>query len=63
MTTTYHKLEILQSLNRLDAVQSEQVLDYIRRLLHTPQTDLHRQHFRRKAMKEIGQALREASYT
>jgi hypothetical protein len=59
MTTKYQKLEILQFLNRLDAVQSEQVLDYIKRLLHNPQPDFHRQYVRRKAMKEIGQALRE----
>lgn len=59
MTTKDQKLEILQSLNRLDAAQSEQVLDYIKGLLHSPETDLRRQHIRRKAMKEIGQALRE----
>jgi hypothetical protein len=59
MTTSHNKLEILQSLNRLDAVQSEKVLDYIRGLLQHPQQDLHRHYFRRKAMKEIGQALSE----
>lgn len=60
MTTTYQKLEIVQSLNRLDAVQSEQVLDFIRGLLHNRSTDAnHHQYLRRKAMKEIGQALRE----
>jgi mRNA-degrading endonuclease RelE of RelBE toxin-antitoxin system len=59
MTTTYQKLEIQQFLNRLDAVQSEQVLDYIKGLLQNPQPDFHSQYVRRKAMKEIGQALRE----
>ncbi|HET9487285.1 MAG TPA: hypothetical protein VFO54_07625 [Chryseosolibacter sp.] len=59
MTTSHNKLEILQSLNSLDAVQSEKVLDYIRGLLQHPQQDFHRHYFRRKAMKEIGQALRE----
>lgn len=58
MTTMHQKLEIMQTLNRLDAVQSEKVLDYIKGLLYSPQSDLHRQHIRRKAMKEIGQALR-----
>jgi len=58
MTTIHQKLEILQTLNRLDAVQSEKVLDYIKGLLYSPQNDFHRQYVRRKAMKEIGQALR-----
>ena len=60
MTTTNQKLEILQSLNNLDAVQSEIVLKFIKGLI---QGDLHRtahQHLKRKAMREIGQALKQA---
>lgn len=60
MTTTYQKLEIVKTLHSLDAVQSEQVLDFIKGLLQNRSTDPHHhQYLRRKAMKEIGQALRE----
>lgn len=59
MTTTYQKLAIVQSLNSLDAVQSEKVLRFIQGLLQRPERDLRHQYLRSKAMKEIGQALRE----
>ncbi len=59
MTATYQKLEILQSLNNLDAVQSEKVLHFIKGLLQTPERDLRHHYMRSKAMKEIGQALQE----
>jgi len=61
MTTTYQKTEILRSLSDLDAAQSEKVLNYIRGLLIMEQTEsYHRNIKRRRAMKEIGQALGQA---
>ena len=62
MTTTNQKLEILRSLNNLDAVQSEKVLIFIKDLLHSEQNDLYHQYMKRKAMQEIGQALRQAPH-
>lgn len=59
MTITYQKLEILQSLNNLDAAQSEKVLNFIQGLVRAPENDQHQQYVRTRAMKEIGQALRE----
>lgn len=59
MTITYQKLEILQSLNNLDAAQSEKVLNFINGLLKAPEDNLHQRYVRTLAMEEIGQALRE----
>lgn len=59
MTTTHPKQEILQSLNNLDAAQSEKVLDFIRGLLKNSHNDLQQQTIKRQALREIGQALRE----
>ena len=59
MTTTHPKQEILQSLNNLDAAQSEKVLDFIKGLLKNSPSDLQHQTIKRKALREIGQALRE----
>jgi hypothetical protein len=59
MTTTHPKQEILQSLNNLDAAQSEKVLDFIKGLLKNSHSDLQHQTIKRKALREIGQALRE----
>lgn len=57
MTTTNQKQEILQSLSNLDATQSEKVLDYIRGLLNSPSSEVQYQLLKRRAMREIGQAL------
>jgi hypothetical protein len=52
------KLAILQSLDVMDQVQMENVLIYIRELLHKhgAMTD---KSFKKEAMKEIRQALRQ----
>ena len=62
MTTTNQKLEILQSLSNLDAVQSEIVLKFIKGLVQNDGRQIAHQHFKRKAMKEIGQALRHGEH-
>ncbi|MFM8913659.1 MAG: hypothetical protein ACKOE6_12210 [Flammeovirgaceae bacterium] len=50
------KLAILQSLDAMDKVQMEEVLVYIKSLLHqTEQTNIDK----KLAMKEIRQALRQ----
>jgi len=59
MTITYQKLQLLQSLNNLDAEQSEEVLNFIRALTGRTGNDLHQRRDRTRAMKEIGQALLE----
>jgi hypothetical protein len=59
MTITYQKLELLQTVQNLDAVQSEKVLDFIRGLAKTPENDRDQQRVKTRAMKEIGQALLE----
>ncbi|MGC1242787.1 MAG: hypothetical protein WA874_14445 [Chryseosolibacter sp.] len=59
MTTTHPKQEILQSLNNLDAAQSGQVLEFIKGLLNTNHRESRHQTIKRKALREIGQALRE----
>lgn len=63
MTTTNQKLEILQSLNQLDTVQSEIVLKFIKGLVHEKRSHPVRQYLKRRAMKEIGQALRQAEHS
>lgn len=59
MTTINQKQEIVQSLNSLDAVQSEKVLDYIKALLHSQAGEDNQQSLK-KAMKEINKALGQA---
>ena len=59
MTTTNQKQEILRSLQNLDAVQSEKVLEYIRELLKNDSGSAYHHYIKRKAMREIGQALRQ----
>ena len=51
------KLAILQSLDALDLTQMEEVLMYIRGILHHPEKD--QRSFKKEAMKEIRQALRK----
>jgi hypothetical protein len=63
MTATNQKQEIVQSLSRLDAFQAEKVLHFIKGLVHNETHDLYHQHMKRKAMNEIGHALRERSHS
>ena len=58
MTIDNQKQQILQSLKSLDALQSEQVLHYIKALLREQHHELRHENMKRKAMKEIGRALR-----
>jgi hypothetical protein len=53
------KLAILQSLDAMDHVQMEEVLQYIKGLLHQPERTKNYQSFKREALKEIRQALRK----
>ncbi len=50
------KLAILQSLDALNFVQMEEVLTYIKSIVHQPDRD---HSFKKEAMKEIRQALRK----
>jgi len=52
------KLAILQSLDIMDQMQMENVLIYIRELLQK-HGDVTNQSFKKEAMKEIRQALRQ----
>lgn len=53
------KLAILQSLDTMDQVQMEEVLQYMKGLLNQPPRTADYQSFKREAMKEIRMALRE----
>jgi hypothetical protein len=53
------KLAILQSLDSMDKVQMEEVLNYIKSLLHQPAKPEDHKAFKKEAMKEIRQALRQ----
>ncbi len=53
------KLAILQSLDSMDKVQMEEVLTYIKSLLHQPAKPEDHKAFKKEAMKEIRQALRQ----
>ena len=57
MTSFHQKHEILESLNSLDQGQTEKVLEYIRALLYTNQSEASYQRLKREALKEIRQAL------
>ncbi|MFZ6010507.1 MAG: hypothetical protein ACOYXT_09180 [Bacteroidota bacterium] len=57
MTTFHQRHQILESLDSLDQVQTEKVLDYIKGLLTVPRTDARYQKLKREAMKEIRHAL------
>jgi len=63
MTTTNQKLEIMQSLNNLDALQSEIVLKFIQGLIQGDVNRAAHHHFKRKAMREIGQALKQSEHS
>ena len=53
------KLAILQSLDAMDKVQMEEVLTYIKSLLNQPEKTEDHKAFKKEAMKEIRQALRQ----
>lgn len=53
------KLAIVQSLDAMDQVQMEEVLQYIKGLLNQPVRNPDYQSFKREAMKEIRQALQD----
>ena len=51
------KVQILESVQNLDQVQSKQVLDYIRRVMRTRQGNEDYLNFKQRAMQEIQLAL------
>ncbi|MBL7873290.1 MAG: hypothetical protein JNM78_16850 [Cyclobacteriaceae bacterium] len=53
------KLAILQSLDAMNKVQMEEVLDYIKGIIHKPAKKVDYMAFKKEAMKEIKQALRQ----
>jgi hypothetical protein len=53
------KLAILQSLDAMDKVQMEEVLNYIKGILNQPEKTLDYKNFKKEAMKEIRKALRQ----
>ena len=57
MTTINQKHEIVQSLNDLDAVQSEKVLDFIKTLRDSQQRKAGQQDLKPKFVKEMNHAL------
>jgi hypothetical protein len=52
------KLAILQSLDSMDAVQMEEVLKHIRRILNPINRTISHQVLKREAMQQIAQALK-----
>lgn len=57
MTSFYQRHQILASLDGLDQVQTEKVLDYIRALERPAKDESHHQKVKREALKEIRLAL------
>lgn len=57
MSTTTLKVQILESLGGLDQMQSEQVLAYIRTILHTRKDVEDYTNFKQRAINEIQHAL------
>jgi hypothetical protein len=53
------KLAILQSLDAMDKVQMEEVLLYIKGILSQPERGVDPKAFKKEAMREIRQALRQ----
>lgn len=53
------KIAIQASLDELDNLQTQQVLDYIRNLTRKPARNRSYGEFKQEAMKEIRQALRK----
>ena len=61
MTTFQKRQKIVQFLDHLDAVQSERVLGFIQTLLPETVQSLRHQNYKRRALREINQALKRAS--
>lgn len=57
MTIISQKHQILESLEALDHVQTEKVLDYIKGLLYPSRDNAQHRKLKREAIKEIRQAL------
>ncbi|MDH3710496.1 MAG: hypothetical protein OER04_11440 [Cyclobacteriaceae bacterium] len=57
MSTTELKVQIFESLDGLDQLQSEQVLAYIRSILSSRHDEEDYANFKRRAMSEIKRAL------
>jgi hypothetical protein len=55
--TVHQKIRIVESLDSLDRVQAEKVLEYIKNLLYTPKEALTYERFKREAINEIRKAL------
>lgn len=62
MSSSIQKMQILESLNALDASQTEKVLSYIRSLTNVSRDDMRYKLYKREAMKEIRKALRTDRY-
>ena len=58
MTSTDQKQEILKTLSSLDSIQAEKVLDFMKGLKRSHSIDPHYETIKRRAMKEISQALK-----
>jgi cobalamin biosynthesis protein CbiD len=57
MTTIHQKNQILESLNSLDQMQTEQVMDYINKLVQSAAIEDAHKRLKREALKEIRLAL------
>ena len=57
MTTIESKQFILKSLNSMDNVQTEKVLDYVRNLLLSNEEQMNYERFKEAAIQEINDAL------
>ncbi len=58
MTTTTKQIQILENLNSLNQNQADDVLTYIKNMMPS-RDDVSYKNFKREALKEIRQALRE----
>lgn len=61
--TTNSRQEIMRSLNELDTLQSERVLEYIKAIMRQEQHVPKHHRVKRKALKEIRSALREPKHS
>lgn len=59
MKTVHQRRQILASLDAMDQVQTEKVLDFIKGLTTYPPRETAKQAFKREALKQIRQALQE----
>jgi hypothetical protein len=58
MITIHQKHQILESLDSMDAEQTEKVLSYIKRMLNLPVTERSHARLKNEALNEIKEALR-----